>query len=329
MSQLLGGLSQTEFLNKHWQKQPLLVRNAMPGFTSPLSPNELAGLSLEEDIESRLVIGKGNQWQVEHGPFGENRFDSLPDKAWTLLVQGVDLWIPEVNQLIDYFDFIPRWRIDDIMASYATPEGSVGPHFDYYDVFLIQGAGQRRWEIGALCNDNDALLENVPLKILADFSPEQSWVLNPGDMLYLPPCVAHHGVALDDQCITYSVGFRAPTASEMLNDLALEMMSHSHSETHLTDPPLNPDTGNRLPESYIDEIRKLLLSVVDNREQLEDWFARYMTRPKNPELFAGQLHEYSRDQLIHAVNNGTIAELIPDARVMKTRTKIYLNGDEL
>ena len=180
-SAVLGDLSPEEFLRDYWQKKPLLIRNAIPDFEPPIDGNELAGLSLETEVESRLVVG--TEWQLENGPFTEQRFQTLPSSHWTLLVQAVDLWVPEVAALLREFAFLPPWRLDDIMVSYAQDGGSVGPHFDYYDVFLLQGAGQRRWQIGQACAASSPLLENTDLKILSQFRPTDEWVLNCGDML--------------------------------------------------------------------------------------------------------------------------------------------------
>ena len=287
---ILGETTAEQFLVEYWQQKPLLIRNALPGFESPLTPDELAGLALEEDIESRIVVEetKDDPWQLTCGPFDEKIFQQLPPEKWTLLVQAVDLWVPEVKQLLNYFDFLPPWRLDDIMVSYAPEGGSVGPHFDYYDVFLIQGYGQRRWQIGGYsgtekCSEGSPRIENTSLRILSDFQPVEEWILEPGDMLYLPPQVAHHGVAIGD-CMTYSVGFRAPTAAEMLSDLATELLSQPHSP-HYKDPALTPAMAseNIAPE-FIEQARLLLNSILDNEDLLADWFARYMTAPKYPEL---------------------------------------------
>ena len=216
--QLLGGLTVDQFLNEYWQKKPLLIRNAFPDFKSPLSADELAGLACENEVESRIILEKDGPapWTIEHGPFIENRFTSLPKTHWTLLVQGVDTWVPEVAELIEPFRFIPDWRIDDIMISYAPKHGSVGPHLDQYDVFLIQAQGHRHWQINTQAYSKDDCIAGISLSILKSFEAELEWTLAPGDMLYLPPNIAHYGVAQDD-CMTYSVGFRAPARSEILS----------------------------------------------------------------------------------------------------------------
>ena len=279
---ILGTVSREQFLADYWQKKPLLIRNAIADFIPPIDADELAGLALEEEVESRIVLEQ--DWQLRCGPFTEETFASLPAEKWTLLVQAVDLWVPEVAELLHKFDFLPRWRIDDIMVSYAADGGSVGPHFDYYDVFLLQGAGQRRWQIGAACDSNSPLLGNTQLKILQHFEPVEEWLLEPGDMLYLPPRVAHHGVAVGE-CTTFSVGFRSPTATEMLDDLATELLTGVLPANHLTDPPLTPAMANdQISSAHIAKVRELLLSTLDNEKLLADWFARYMTSPKYPEL---------------------------------------------
>jgi len=279
---VLGDISAEEFLAEYWQKKPLLIRNAIPNFQPPVDGNDLAGLSLEPEVESRLVVGK--DWQIEHGPFDEQRLQNLPEKDWTLLVQAVDLWVPEVAEILNYFGFLPRWRIDDIMVSYAADGGNVGPHFDNYDVFLLQGEGQREWSVGGRCDHHSALLPNANLRILANEQFTEKWTLNCGDMLYIPPKYSHHGVAIGD-CTTYSIGFRAPTVTEMLDDLTTELISKGDSNDVLTDPLLTPEMATQsISSEYLQQIRSLLNQTLDDDELLLNWFAQFMTQPKYPEL---------------------------------------------
>jgi 50S ribosomal protein L16 3-hydroxylase len=279
---ILGAISREQFLAEYWQKKPLLVRNAIANFEPPIDANELAGMALEEEVESRIVIEQ--DWQLQCGPFSEETFAKLPAEKWTLLVQAVDLWVPEVAEILSKFDFLPKWRIDDIMVSYAADGGSVGPHFDYYDVFLLQGAGKRRWQIGGPCDADCPLVANTELKILQDFDAVDEWVLEPGDMLYLPPKIAHHGVAIGE-CTTFSVGFRAPAVSEMLDDLATELLSGVALPNHLTDPPLTPAMANeQISAAHLASVRKLLKDTLDDEKILGEWFAQYMTMPKYPDL---------------------------------------------
>jgi 50S ribosomal protein L16 3-hydroxylase len=209
---LLGGMTAARFLRSHWQSKPLLVRQALPGFAGLLSSDALFALAARDDVESRLVLREGRRWTLAHGPFRLADRRALPERNWTLLVQGVNLHLAAADALLRRFDFVPYARLDDLMVSLAAPGGGVGPHLDSYDVFLLQGKGRRRWRIG---RQRDASLRSgLPLKILASFRPQRSWVLAGGDMLYLPPQVAHEGVALD-LCTTYSIGFRAPAAQEL------------------------------------------------------------------------------------------------------------------
>ncbi len=288
---ILGGLSADEFLTDYWQKKPLLIRSAVPAFVSPLTADELAGLSLEEDVESRIVVEQGQTgpWELQSGPFDASIFQQLPESHWTLLVQAVDLWVPEVKELLNQFTFLPPWRLDDIMVSYAPKGGSVGPHFDYYDVFLLQGQGQRHWQIGGLCDAQSPRLTDTSLRILSEFNKEEEWVLNPGDMLYLPPRLAHWGVAEND-CLTYSVGFRAPSMVDMLGDLTTELMAQGHT-SYYRDPPLTADMAStEIHPSFIQQVKVMLGELLDDEALLSDWFARYMTSPKYPEL-SGEVDE--------------------------------------
>ncbi|MEO0422738.1 MAG: cupin domain-containing protein [Pseudomonadota bacterium] len=281
---LLGGQHAEGFLSQYWQRKPLLIRQALPGWANPLEPQELAGLALEEEIESRLVLEHGTSpWELRHGPFSELTFAELPETGWTLLVQGLDLWVPEVAALLDRFDFIPRWRLDDVMASLAAPGGSVGPHFDQYDVFLLQVVGERRWQVGALCDERTPLLKDTDLKILAEFTPEHEWLLRPGDMLYLPPRVSHWGVA-HTKCVTYSVGFRSPSVADMLADLAGDLLERDARAIY-QDPPLHPAMArDDIDTAFVAQAKRQLLELIDDDELVGDWLARFMTSPKYPDL---------------------------------------------
>jgi 50S ribosomal protein L16 3-hydroxylase len=213
---LLGGLSPQQFMKRHWQKKPLLVRGALPGFKPLLDRNELFAMAGRDDVESRLVAQQAKSWQFRRGPFARRALPALSKPGWTLLVQGVDLHHTPAHELLSRFRFVPQARLDDLMISWATDGGGVGPHFDSYDVFLLQAQGQRRWRIGR--QKDLALREGVPLKILENFEPEEEYVLEPGDMLYLPPRYAHDGVA-QGECQTYSIGFRAPGRGELAREL--------------------------------------------------------------------------------------------------------------
>lgn len=282
----LGHLDIATFLRDYWHKKPVLLRNALPDFQPLISGDELAGLACEEGVEARLIIAEqpGHDWSLEHGPFDETRFSSLPANQWTLLVQAVDHWLPEAADFLQQFRFIPNWRLDDLMISYAADGGGVGPHFDNYDVFLVQAEGRRRWEIGGHFNSHTPLRSGLPVKILQQWQPEQVFELEPGDILYVPPCVGHNGIALGDGCITYSVGFRAPSLQEVLRDFSDYVGERLLPEVRYADADLHlPQASAQIDEAAIERLRQLLHSVVDNREYLAQWLGKYMTEPKYDE----------------------------------------------
>jgi 50S ribosomal protein L16 3-hydroxylase len=233
----LGELTPRQFLARHWQKSPLLVRQAFPGFRDPVSPQDLASLACREDVESRLVLERGGArpWQVIPGPQEPERLRRLGRSHWTLLVQGVDAWREAVARLLEPFAFVPHWRVDDVMVSLAAPRGTVGPHVDSYDVFLLQGRGQRRWQISRRFSKHTR--PGLDLQVLARFRAEQEWVLEPGDMLYLPPGVAHYGVALEE-CLTYSIGFRAPSPVDLLVGTLRQALATADRSRLYADPDL-------------------------------------------------------------------------------------------
>ncbi|SDA78818.1 50S ribosomal protein L16 3-hydroxylase [Pseudomonas sp. NFPP33] len=312
--QLLGGLTAREFLRDYWQKKPLLVRQAITDFESPISPDELAGLALEEEVESRLVIEHGERpWELQRGPFNEDTFQNLPERDWTLLVQAVDQFVPEVAELLEDFKFLPKWRIDDLMISFAAPGGGVGPHFDNYDVFLLQAHGHRRWQIGQMCDADSPLLPHADLKILAQFEPTDEWVLAPGDMLYLPPCLAHCGTAEDD-CMTYSVGFRAPSAAEVLTHFTDFLGQFLPDEERYSDADIQPsEDPNQIQRDALERLKALLNEHMSDERLLMTWFGQFMTEPKYPELVAGI--EIEEEDFLGALEDGAILIRNPSARM--------------
>ena len=269
-----------DFLTHYWQKKPLVIRQALPGFQSPVSADELAGLALDEQVESRLVIEHGDSpWQLKNGPFTGEDFANLPPNHWTLLVQAVDHWVPEVKALLQHVDQIPRWRLDDIMISYAPEGGSVGPHYDQYDVFLLQGQGRRRWQVGPICDDNSPCLPDTKLRILADFVALDEYVLEPGDILYLPPGYAHWGVALDE-CQTISIGFRAPSHADVVAEFGQFVSEQLPDSLRYSDPNLEPAANPGLiGTDAIARTREIMQSLLTD-ENLGRWLGRYMTEPK-------------------------------------------------
>jgi 50S ribosomal protein L16 3-hydroxylase len=307
-STLLGDRSPEEFLDTYWQKKPLVVRDALQDVQSPLSPNELAGLACEDGVESRLILKEGgaHPWELRHGPFDEADFLDLPETHWTVLVQEVDRLIPEVGALLDRFRFLPDWRIDDVMVSYAPTHGTVGPHIDNYDVFLIQGLGHRRWEIGTEPVEDEEIVPDLDVRILSDFTPDESFELGPGDMLYLPPRVAHHGVATDDACMTYSVGFRAPRHRDLVGGFLRHAMEQVDPDARYSDPDLDPvEHAGALHEGARAKVRTLLRGLVADDDRIDRWFGQYLTRPSGNRAAVPPDPTPSADAIADALRRGT------------------------
>src|SRR5690606_21052512 len=250
-----------KFLRDYWQKKPLLVRQAFPSFESPIQPEDLAGLACEEAALSRIVSHDRarDRWTLRNGPFREEEFPGMPDHDWTLLVQDVDKWDADVRALISHFDFLPRWRMDDVMISFAATGGSVGAHVDQYDVFLLQAYGHRRWQIDAsesLKGKRPPLdfRDDVELKLLRRFKPTHDWVLAPGDMLYLPPNVPHNGVA-EDPCLTFSFGMRAPASAELISDYLDTLIEGADESIRYQDPDLQlPGDPNEIDVAAMNRV---------------------------------------------------------------------------
>lgn len=263
-------LTQQQFLTQYWQKKPLLIRQAWPGFDPILTVEELAGLACEEDIESRIVEEQGidGPWQLRHGPFTESDFNELPPTHWTLLVQDVDKHVSDLAKVMQRFSFIPDWRRDDLMISFAPEGGSVGPHTDGYDVFLLQAKGHRRWQVGHEPMLDADFIDGLDMKILQQFEADQTWELAPGDMLYLPPHFAHHGVALDD-CMTFSIGFRAPSQIELLDAFMQTLTEHEGGQQRYRDPGLQVSEDDK----YIDAaaLNRFKQSLISCIEQSDKW----------------------------------------------------------
>ena len=274
----LKNFDPTAFLRDYWQKKPLLIRDAWDHWTNPLVPDDLAGLACNDDTESRIVRHTKKRLKVEHGPFPEKRFAKAEKHPWTLLVQGVDRHVPDVAALLDPFRFIPNWRIDDVMVSYAVDGGGVGPHFDHYDVFLIQGLGQRRWQVGGPCDARTELQPHDDLRLLASFAPTEEHILDPGDMLYLPPGIAHDGVAIGDDCMTYSIGFRAPSRSELMAHFTDHVLSELTEDDRYTDPDLKVVSDpNAISAEAIERLHAMVLEKVGDHNAFARWFAGWVS----------------------------------------------------
>ncbi|MGB5251154.1 MAG: cupin domain-containing protein [Sedimenticolaceae bacterium] len=329
------GLDGETFLRDYWQKQPLLMRAALPSQSFTLTPEELAGLACEPELESRLVIeGEGGRWEVRHGPFGEADFTALPESHWTLLVQDVDKYITDMVSLIEAFEVVPDWRIDDIMISYATDQGGVGPHSDAYDVFLMQASGRRRWRISDRHYAESDILPGIDQRILARFHTAQEWVLEPGDVLYLPPGVAHWGTA-EGPCMTYSLGFRAPSQQELASDWFQHLVSLS-GETRLDDPDdLRADSRAQLTAGVFRRAAQLLNELPDTHsEDFRRWLGRYLTEPKAQFEIPPRDPAWQRADLADCLRQGQTLRRHPFAHIAWTvlndaQVVLFMQGEDL
>lgn len=278
-----GSLSPAAFMARYWQRSAHLIRQSIPEFNGIVQLPALQRLAARDDVESRVVVREGTSWHLEHGPFPMRYWRNLPKERWTLLVQGLNLVVPAADALLQRFSFIPYARLDDVMVSYATRGGGVGPHVDSYDVFLLQGLGTRQWRISR--QRDHALDPRAPLKILKDFRPQRTWTLAPGDMLYLPPHIAHDGIALEP-CTTYSIGFRAPRYAELLAELFADLQSSRAAIVHYRDAGLRPTRHpGALPESMIDGLADSLRRLRFSRRALEDVIGATLTTPKATVVF--------------------------------------------
>ena len=302
----LRDFDQAAFLRECWQKKPALIRQAWLEWSNPLEPDELAGLACEDDIESRLVNRSDLGWTLEHGPLPAERFGEVGADPWTLLVQSVDHHVPAVAALIAPLRFIPEWRIDDVMVSYAVDGAGVGAHFDQYDVFLVQGLGRRRWQVGQRCDDATELLPHDDLRLLARFEPSDEWILEPGDMLYVPPGFAHNGLAGGDDCMTYSIGFRAPSRSELIEGWTDHVLAGLEDDDRYTDPDLAlQDNPGEIAASALARLQAMVTERLLDPAEFAQWFGAYSTAPKNPAIDWRPDHAMDLPDLLAAIDQGT------------------------
>ena len=267
----LGNLSQETFMKEYWQKKPLLVRQAFPDFKSPITSDELAGLACEDEVNSRIVMEKDGEhpWFPIFGPMSDEIYSSMPETHWSLIVNDLEKYLPELSWITDRFRFIPEWRLDDLMISYAADKGSVGPHIDLYDVFILQGQGERRWQINTQPVTEDNQVEGTPLRIQKEFEAEEEWVMQVGDMLYLPPGVSHHGISLGES-LSYSIGFRATSHADIVNDFIGHITQNLSPQLTYRDP-------DQIVQEHSNEIKQ------DALERITNIFNEYL-RPDHPEL---------------------------------------------
>ncbi|MBU9292751.1 cupin [Burkholderia multivorans] len=327
---LLGGLTPAQFMRRYWQKKPLLIRQAMPGVKPPVTRDALFDLAADYDAEARLITHFRNKWQLAHGPFEPGSLPAVTRDAWTLLVQGLDLHVDAARALLDRFRFIPDARLDDLMISYATNGGGVGPHFDSYDVFLLQVEGRRRWRIGA--QQDLSLQAGVPLKILANFEPTDEWVLEPGDMLYLPPHIAHDGVA-DGECMTCSIGFRAPSAGELgaqfLYYLAERGGLRDSGADDLYRDPKQPAVAApaELPPAMVERIAEIVDAIRWRKRDVAEFLGCYLSEPKSNVVFEPPARPLSEAAFVAQASRRGI-RLDRRAALLYNARSYFINGEE-
>lgn len=319
---VLGQLSARDFLKTYWQKKPLLIRQAIPGFQPLLPRDELFALARNEAVESRLITNFRQQWKMQHGP--ATALPALSRKNWTLLVQGANLHDDKADQLLNRFRFIPDARLDDLMISYATDTGGVGPHFDSYDVFLLQAHGQRRWRIGA--QKDLSLVEGMPLKILRNFTPTEEYVLDPGDMLYLPPHYAHEGVAVGE-CMTYSIGFRAPSWQELGEGFMNFMADNVDLSGRYADPQLSATSHPaKIGDDMLETVSQQFAKLVARPEDIAIFLGEYLSEPKPNVWFDAPSRPLTLLRFVGAADKRGL-RLHRKTRMLYRNKFIFINGE--
>lgn len=323
---VLGGITAEQFLAEYWQKKPLLVRNGLPEIVGLLEPQDVQELALEEHASARLIRQKDknpNEWHVKSSPLTKGDFQKLP-KLWSILVQAVDHYSFDLSELWKKFPFIPQWRRDDIMVSYAPKGGSVGKHFDFYDVFLVQGHGHRRWQLGQMCDANTTFVPNQPLKLLPEIDVQFDEILAPGDLLYVPPGMAHYGVAEDD-CLTFSFGFRMPNVAGMM-----ERISDQFSANTLLQNPVVDIVRQQISQigeintSELSHLKDLVLAQLQDSAALDAAIMSYMSEPKYPDNIP-EADEIEADDLKEILHEGYEVLLEPASRLLYTEKNGTLN----
>ncbi|RPI46232.1 MAG: cupin domain-containing protein [Betaproteobacteria bacterium] len=322
---VLGTLTPAQFLRRHWQKKPLHVKGALPEIRDRFCAAELRALACREDVESRLVTCTRRRWDVVHGPFRPGPFKQPPGTQWSLLVQGVDLHDEKARALLEQFNFVPYARLDDVMLSLAPPGGGVGPHFDSYDVFLLQVCGRRRWRIGA--QRDLRLVDGAPLRILRKFQPQYELEAGPGDLLYLPPQYAHDGIALTE-CITCSIGFRAPTRQELAAAFLQWLPDALHLEGRYRDPGLAPQADPAAIGRAMVEQAERMLSVRWGRRHVETFLGEYLTEPKPQVWFTAPRRPFAFDAFVKQARKRGI-RLSLKTRMLYRGARVFINGESI
>ena len=337
--ELLNNLTPEQFLAEYWQKKPLLIRQAIPNFKSFLTADDLVSLAIDDDAQARLITNKNGKWQVKSNPLDEKDFGKLPQKTtgttkaklfWTILVQNVNHHLPQAVDLLQQFSFIPHARLDDLMISYAPKGSGIGAHVDSYDVFLLQGAGKRKWQISSQKDLN--LQEDAPLKLLKDFVAEQEWVLSAGDMLYLPPHIAHCGTSESDDCMTYSIGFRAPSYAELAHEFLSYLQDNLAANKNLNgiycDSNLAIQTHPaQISDALISNIHAALNNIVWKSDNIGDFLGHYLSEPKN-HVYFDTPQNLSLPAFTKKLAKKSIS-LNLKSQLLFTHQHFYMNGEQL
>ena len=326
----INALTHAEFLKEYWQKKPLLIKGGFTDLEDPIEPEELAGLAMEDDIESRLITNHDDKWESYHGPFED--FSLLTETNSTLLVQAVDHWHPVAAELLEPFRFIPNWRIDDLMISYSTPGGGVGPHLDQYDVFIIQGEGKRHWRVGMPDPNLKEVAQNKSLLQVEQFNAIIDEVLEPGDILYIPPGCPHEGYAVEN-ALNYSVGFRAPDTKDFLSNFADYLIDNELGKTRYSDKTLTlRESSGELNTGEVEKIQSIMLDAIQDKEVIKRWLGNYLSQPKHDMDLLPLDEPVSSDELAnylssHVINRAggvrTFYQLFEDSILLSINSETF------
>ncbi|MCK5003126.1 MAG: cupin domain-containing protein [Gammaproteobacteria bacterium] len=330
----LGSISQQTFMEEYWQKKPLLVRQAFSNFKSPISADELAGLACEDEVNSRIVMEKDGEhpWFPIFGPMNDETYSSMPESHWTLVVNDLEKYLPELSWIIDRFRFIPEWRLDDLMISYAADQGSVGPHIDLYDVFILQGQGQRRWQINTRPVANGNQVKDTPLRIQKEFQAEEEWIVEPGDMLYMPPGVSHHGVSLGES-LSFSIGFRATSHADLVNEFISHITQNLSPQLTYRDPDQRiQQHPNEIRQDALERVTEIFKQYLKpDHPELQRWFGCYMSDTKASVSTEPEEGINSIEELKELTSAGTLSRH-PASRFAfaqnKDNTLLFIDGED-
>jgi 50S ribosomal protein L16 3-hydroxylase len=319
-------LNWPEFLEKYWQKQPVVLKNAFPNFVDPITPDELAGLAMEPEVDSRLVSHKNGEWQASNGPFED--FDGLGETGWSLLAQAVNHWHAPSAELVRPFRVLPDWRLDDLMISFSVPGGGVGPHIDQYDVFIIQGMGSRRWRVG----DKLPMRQFCPHPALLHVDPFEPIIdedLEPGDILYIPPGFPHDGFT-HETAMNYSVGFRGPNGRDLISSFADYALENDLGGEHYSDPDLTcRDHVGRIENYEVDRLRGMMIEMLNQQEDFKQWLGRFATTPRHELDIAPAEPAYEPDEILDALLGDEVLTRLSGLRVLNIGDSFFVNSEPM